>query len=130
MVRKFRKFFVASAVIALVCSTTAAFAGGRSGSGKSSKQNVRIKNIGAQPVLVNAANGSATGAAGAKTTSPNGVSQFRLKRVASQAFAADTAQTVSDTLDYTFKDRVTVYLEAATDGTTATMTFANPGVLF
>ena len=79
---------------------------------------------------MNAANGSATGAAGAKQVAQNGVAQFRLKKVASQAWAADTAQTVPQTLDYTFTNRQTVYLQAAADGTTTTLTFAPPGVLF
>ena len=61
-----RSFSIALAILALACAADAAFAGGRSnGSSKANTQSVRIKNIGPGPVLVNAANGSATGAAGA-----------------------------------------------------------------
>jgi hypothetical protein len=126
-----RSFSIALAILALACAADAAFAGGRSnGSSKANTQSVRIKNIGPGPVLVNAANGSATGAAGAKQVAQNGVAQFRLKKVASQAWAADTAQNVPQTLNYTFANRQVVYLQAAADGTTTTLTFAPPGVLF
>jgi hypothetical protein len=126
-----RSFSIAMAVIALAFSADFANAGGRSsGSSKSGNQSVRIKNIGPAPVLVNAKNGAATGAAGAKTVSQNGVAQFRLRKVASQAWAADTAQTVPSTLDYSFPGSQVVYLEAAADGAVTTLTFAPPGKLF
>ena len=126
-----RSFSIALAVLALACATDAAFAGGRSGgSSKANTQSVRIKNTGAAPVLVNAANGSTTGAAGAKQIAQNGVAQFRLKKVASQAWAADTAQAVESTLPYSFPGSQVVYLQAAANGTVTTLTFAPPGVLF
>lgn len=126
-----RRSILALAIAALAFSADAALAGGgRGGSSKGNTQSVRIKNIGTQPVLVNAKNGSATGAAGAKTVSQNGVAQFRVKKVASQAFASDVSQTISDTLNYSFPRSQVVYLEALADGTSATVTFAPPGKLF
>ena len=126
-----RSFSLALAVVALAFAADAAFAGGRSGgSSKSNNQYVRIKNTGAAPVLVNAKTGAATGASGAKTVNQNGVAQFTTKKVASQAWAADTAQAVTKTLDYTFPKSAIVYLQAAADGTTTTLTFAPPGTLF
>ena len=123
-----RSAFIAMAVAAMVFSADAAFAGGR-GSSKSSTELVRIKNIGAAPVLVNAKNG-AVGAAGGKTVSSNGVAQFKIKRGAAKAFARNQTATATSTLPFSFSDRVTVYLEATADATTATMTFAPPGKLF
>jgi hypothetical protein len=125
-----RSSLLTLAVVALAFSADAALAGGgRGGNSKANKQSVRIKNIGTQPVLVNAANGTVS-AAGAKQVGQNGVAQFRLKKVPSQAFASDVAQTVPQTLNYTFRDRQVVYLEAAADGTVTTLTFAPPGKLF
>ena len=126
-----RNAFFALAVLAMVASANAAFAGGRSsGSSKSNNQYVRIKNTGTAPALVNAKTGTATGASGAKTVNQNGVAQFTTKKVASQAWAADTAQAVPKTLNYTFPKSVIVYLQAAADGTTTTLTFAPPGTIF
>ena len=126
-----RSFSLALAVVALAFAADAAFAGGRSGgSSKSNNQYVRIKNTGAAPVLVNAKTGAATGASGAKTVNQNGVAQFTTKKVASQAWAADTAQAVPATLDYSFPKSQFVYLLAAADGTTTTLTFSPPGKIF
>ena len=125
-----RSSLLALAVAALAFSADAALAGGGGGgNSKANKQSVRIKNIGTQPALVNAANGTVS-AAGAKTVAQNGVAQFRLKKVPSQAFASDVAQTVPQTLNYSFPNRQVVYLEAAADGTVTTLTFAPPGKLF
>jgi len=128
-----RSFSLALAVVALVFAADAAFAGGGSGgSSKSKNQFVRIKNIGSAPVLVNAKTGAAAGAAGAKTVNQNGVAQFKTKRVASSAWASDTAQNapVAAPLQYSFPKSVYVYLLASTDGTTSTVTFSPPGKIF
>ncbi|NQW46209.1 MAG: hypothetical protein HQ464_00415 [Planctomycetes bacterium] len=117
------------AVTAMVFSADAAFAGGGGGSSKSSTMQIRIKNIGAAPVLVNAKNG-AVNAAGGKTVSSNGVAQFKIKRGAANAYAQNQAASATNTLPFSFSNRVTVYLEATADATTATMTFAPPGKLF
>ena len=124
-----RSVFIAMAAAAMVFSADAAFAGGGGGSSKSSTELVRIKNIGAAPVLVNAKNG-AVSAAGGKTVSSNGVAQFKIKRGAANAYAQNQSASATSTLPFSFSDRVTVYLEATADATTATMTFAPPGKLF
>jgi len=123
-----RSFSIALAVVALALASHSTFASGHTS--KSHNQSVRIKNNGSAPVLVNAKNGSATGAAGAKTVNQNGVAKFTLKNKASQAWAADTAQKRSKTLNYSFPRSNFVYLLAASDGTTTTLTFSPPGVTF
>ena len=126
-----RNAFLALAVVAMVASANAAFAGGRSGgSSKSNNQNVRIKNTGTAPALVNAKNGAATTAAGGKTVSGNGVAQFRIKKGASQAFVQDQSAAVSQTLNFNFPKSQVVYLLAAADATTSTLTFSPPGKIF
>ena len=126
-----RSSFLTLAVVALVVSASAAFAGGRSsGSSKSSNQFVRIKNTGTAPALVNAKNGAATTAAGGKTVSGNGVAQFTIKKGAAQAFVQDQTAAVSQTLDFNFPKSQYVYLLAAADATTSTLTFSPPGKIF
>jgi len=126
-----RNAFFALAVLAMVASANAAFAGGRSGgSSKSNNQYVRIKNTGTAPALVNAANGAATTAAGGKTVSGNGVAQFTIKKGAAQAYVQNQAGGNPQTLDFTFPKSVYVYLLAAADETTSTLTFSPPGKIF
>jgi len=119
------------AVAAMVFSVDAALAGGRSsGSSKSNNQYVRIKNTGSGTALVNAANGSVS-AAGARSLASNGVAQFNLKKSAGQAISLYPADTsIQQTLDYNFPKSQYVYLLAAADATTATMTFSPPGKTF
>ena len=125
-----RNAFFALAVIAMVASANAAFAGGRSsGSSKSSNQYVRIKNTGTSPALVNAKNG-AVSAAGGKTVSGNGVAQFTIKKGAANAFVQDQTATQSQTLPFNFPKSQYVYLLAAADATTSTLTFSPPGKIF
>jgi len=125
-----RNAFFALAVLAMVASANAAFAGGRSsGSSKSNNQYVRIKNTGTAPALVNAKNGAVT-AAGGKTVSGNGVAQFTIKKGAAQAFVQDQTAAVSQTLDFNFPKSQYVYLLAAADATTSTLTFSAPGKIF
>ena len=126
-----RNAFLALAVVAMVASANAAFAGGRSGgSSKSNNQYVRIKNTGTQPALVNAKNGAATTAAGGKTVSGNGVAQFTVKKGASNAFVQNQAAGQQQTLPYSFPKSQYVYLLAAADETTSTLTFSPPGKIF
>ena len=125
-----RSAFLALAVVAMVASASAAFAGGRSsGSSKSNNQYVRIKNTGTAPALVNAKNG-AVSAGGGKTVSGNGVAQFTIKKGAAQAFVQDQTAAVSQTLPFNFPKSVYVYLLAAADATTSTLTFSPPGKIF
>jgi len=126
-----RNAFFALAVVAMVASANAAFAGGRSsGSSKANNQYVRIKNTGTAPALVNAANGSATTAAGGKTVSNNGVAQFTIKKGAAQAYVQAQSGANPQTLDFSFPKSVYVYLLAAADETTSTLTFSPPGKIF
>ena len=66
-----RRVVVAVAVAAMVFSMDAVFAGG--GGGPAPAAAVRIKNIGAAPVLVNAANSGSIGTAGGRLLSHNAV---------------------------------------------------------
>jgi len=126
-----RNAFFALAVAAMVVATGTAFAGGSSsGSSKSNNQYVRIKNTGTAPALVNAKNGAATTAAGGKTVSGNGVAQFTIKKGAAQAYVQNQAGGQGKTLDFTFPKSVYVYLLAAADNTTSTLTFSPPGKIF
>ena len=125
-----RNAFLALAVVAMVASANAAFAGGRSGgSSKSNNQFVRIKNTGTAPALVNAKNG-AVSAAGGKTVSGNGVAQFTIKKGAANAFVQNQAGGQQKTLPFNFPKSVYVYLLAAADTTTSTLTFSPPGQIF
>jgi hypothetical protein len=125
-----RSSFLTLAVVAMVVSASAAFAGGRSsGNSKSNNQYVRIKNTGTAPALVNAKNG-AVSAAGGKTVSGNGVAQFTIKKGAAQAFVQDQTAAVEQTLDFSFPKSQYVYLLAAADNTTSTLTFSPPGKIF
>ena len=126
-----RNAFFALAIVAMVASANAAFAGGRSGgSSKSNNQYVRIKNTGTQPALVNAKNGAATTAAGGKTVSGNGVVQFTIKKGASNAFVQNQAGGQQQTLPFSFPKSQFVYLLAAADNTTSTLTFSPQGQIF
>jgi hypothetical protein len=125
-----RNAFFALAVLAMVASANAAFAGGRSGgSSKSNNQFVRIKNTGTAPALVNAKNG-AVSAAGGKTVSGNGVAQFTVKKGTSNAFVQNQAGGYQKTLPYNFPKSQYVYLLAAADNTTSTLTFSPQGQIF
>ena len=126
-----RNAFRALAVLAMVASASAAFAGGRSGgSSKSNNQFVRIKNNGTAPALVNAKNGAATTAAGGKTVSGNGVAQFTIKKGAAQAYVQSQTGANPKTLDFSFPQSQFVYLLAAADATTSTLTFSPAGKIF
>ena len=125
-----RSSFLTLAVVAMVVSASAAFAGGRSsGSSKSNNQYVRIKNTGTAPALVNAKNG-AVSAAGGKTVSGNGVAQFTIKKGASKAFVQNQAGGQQQTLPFSFPQSQYVYLLAAADNTTSTLTFSPEGKIF
>jgi len=125
-----RNAFLALAFVAMMASANAAFAGGRGGSSKANNQLVRIKNTGTAPVLVNAKNGSSTTAAGGKTVSSNGVAQFTIKKGAADAFVQNQAGAQQKTLPFTFPKSQYVYLLAAADNTTSTLTFSPPGKTF
>ncbi|MFM7292754.1 MAG: hypothetical protein ACKO6B_16210 [Planctomycetia bacterium] len=130
MIRVIRNAFIAMAVVAVAFSVDAALAGGNTrGMTKAQIQNVRIKNTGTAPVLVNAINGTAT-AAGGKTIAGNGIAVFRVKKGAAEAFAQNQAGSASQTLPFSFPKSQFVYLLAAADATTSTLTFSPPGKIF
>ena len=125
-----RNAFLTLALVAMVVAAGTAFAGGSSsGSSKSNNQYVRIKNTGTAPALVNAKNG-AVSAAGGKTVSGNGVAQFTIKKGAANAYVQNQAGGQQKTLPFTFPKSVYVYLLAAADTTTSTLTFSPPGKIF
>jgi len=125
-----RSAVLASAVVAIVASATAAYAGGQTGGRtKSNSQLVRIENIGTAPALVNAAN-STPSAAGGKTVAGNGVAQFVVKKGAAKAYVQNQAGRQQKLLPFTFPDRQYVYLLAAADNTNSTLTFSPPGKTF
>jgi len=126
-----RSAFLTLAVVAMVASASTAFAGGgrSSGGSKSNNQYVRIKNTGTSPALVNAANGTVS-AAGGKTVSGNGVAQFTIKKGAAEALVQDQTGAVSQTLPFSFPKSTYVYLLAAADATTSTLTFSPAGKTF
>ena len=79
-----RRVFIALAVAAMAFSASTGFAGGSS---KSQTQYVRIKNIGSLPAYVFVANGEITlpaWKAGNRLLSQNAVTQFVLKKGASE----------------------------------------------
>ena len=127
-----RNAFFALAVAAMVVATGTAFAGGGNqyvAAAKANNQYVRIKNTGTQPALVNAKNG-AVSAAGGKTVSGNGVVQFTIKKGASNAFVQNQAGGQQQTLPFSFPKSQFVYLLAAADNTTSTLTFSPQGQIF
>ena len=135
-----RMFTAVVAVAALFFSVDSAFAG------SPSTQTVRIKNVGAAPVAVFAANGSPTEsqvAAGYKLISPNGVAQFVIRKGASVGVAVDptTAATMKSKavvknslpvaiLPFAFPNSRFVYLVATAGGASPTINFAAPGTRF
>jgi hypothetical protein len=135
-----RLFAAAVAVAALLFSVDAAFAG------SPSTQTVRIKNVGAAPVAVFAANGSPTESqvrAGYKLISSNGVAQFIIRKGAAVGIAVDPAATAmmktkavvknslpTAILPFTFPSSRYVYLVATAGGASPTINFAAPGTRF
>lgn len=122
-----RRVFIALAVAAMVFSTSSASAGG----GGSSKQFVRIKNIGAQPVNVAAYNGAAPASPAYRSLSQNRVTQFILRKGAG-TFLVQNPVLLDDIapLPYTFPNSTYVYLQANTVGDAVQATFAPPGTRF
>lgn len=126
-----RRVFIALAVAAMVFSTSSASAGG----GGSSKQFVRIKNIGAKTVNVVAVNGSPSfddfsTIPGTRALSQNRVTQFVLKKGVGSFIVLNAAKTDGDNLSYKFPNSTYVYLQAKDDGNEVTAKFAPPGTRF
>jgi hypothetical protein len=96
---------------------------------------VRIKNVGALPVGVNAMSGVVAPAdllTSGRILSSNGVSQFQVKAGTFTAGAAKagTPRLVNKVRQFETRTFKTIYLQAQQDGTTATIVGAPAGVKF
>jgi hypothetical protein len=96
---------------------------------------VRIKNVGFDPVGVNAKSGSATQQQlqqGAVVVASNGIAQFNVKAGAFTAVAADpdAPTVVNKVRNFNTRQFKTIYLWAQQDYTTATLVGAPGGVKF
>jgi hypothetical protein len=115
----------------IAASSLPVFAGGGGGANVP----VRIKNVGVDPVGVNALSGSPTQSQllnGARTIAANGVAQFRVRKGAFTAAAADPSapQVTNNVRRFNTRNFKTIYLYAAQDTTMATMLGAPAGVKF
>lgn len=129
-----RRSLVAASVALLFAVAVPAFAGGGSGGSKGSIP-VRIKNVGVDPVGVNAISGSAsveTLTSGARVLSANGIAQFGVKKGNFTAVAADPNDPLvtNKVRNFSTRDFKTIYLYAQQDGTAATLVGAPGGVKF
>ncbi len=96
---------------------------------------IRMKNVGFDPVGVNAKSGNATQQQlqqGAKVLAPNGIAQFMVKAGAFTAVAADPdfPEIVNKVRNFNTRTHKTIYLWAQQDYTTATLVGAPGGVKF
>jgi len=125
---------VALASLVLACSAPV-FAGGGGGGGSKGNVNVRMKNVGAAPVAVNAVSGGASLQSlinGARSVAANGVTQFKVRKGGFTALAADpnNPQSVNKVRTFNTRNFKTVYLYAQQDATAATLVGAPGGVKF
>jgi hypothetical protein len=123
------------AVLAAVASASVPVIAGGGAGGSKGGVAVRMKNVGVDPVAVNAVSGSATVSQivnSAKIIGANGVAQFSVKSGAFTAVAADpTAPLVANSVrSFNTRNFKTVYLYAQQDGTAATLVGAPGGVKF
>ena len=131
-----RRSLVAAASAALLLAVSVpVFAGGNGGGGSKGGIPVRIKNVGVDPVGVNAISGSASAQTltqGARTLAANGVAQFGVKKGTFTAVAADPNDplTTNKVRSFSTRDFKTIYLYAQQDGTAATLVGAPGGVKF
>lgn len=91
---------------------------------KSRKVPIRFKNIGVQPVLVNAKGGSGN-TGGGVALSQNGVYKSDLKAGAFTAYATGLTNQISNTLQGT-ANKNPIYLFVEADATATTITVAPP----
>ena len=125
-----RHFAMAVAVSCLLAGS--AVAGGAGGTGSIP---VRIKNVGALPVGVNAMSGVVAPESlipSGRILSSNGVSQFQVKpgTFTAGAAKAGTPRLVNKVRQFETRTFKTIYLQAQQDGTTATIVGAPAGVKF
>ena len=123
------------AVLAAVASASVPVIAGGGAGGSKGGVAVRMKNVGVDPVAVNAVSGSATVSQivnSAKIVGANGVFQFSVKSGAFTAVAADPSAPLFANSVRSFNTRSfkTVYLYAQQDGSAATLVGAPGGVKF
>jgi len=126
-----KRVHLAVAAVALAALTSApVFAGG----GSSGNIPVRIKNVGSLPVGVSALSGNASSAQllnVARVVSPNGVTQFPVRKGAFTAAAANPDNTsVNQVRNFNTRNFKTIYLMAQNFGTAASIVGAPGGVKF
>jgi len=129
-----RKLICVAVLAAAASISMPAFAGGGGGGSKGGVA-VKMKNVGVQPVAVNAVSGSATVnqiISSAQTVAANGVATFSVRQGAFTAVAASpTAPLVANRVrSFNTRNFKTVYLYAQQDGTAATLVGAPGGVKF
>mgnify|MGYP006278227787 CR=1 FL=1 len=125
-----RHLFMALAVSCML--SVPAVAGGPGSTGSIA---VRIKNVGAQPVGVNAKSGVVAPAdliSGGRVLASNGISQFQVKpgTFTAGAAKAGTPLLVNKVRQFSTNSFKTIYLQAQQDGKTATIVGAPAGVKF
>ncbi len=123
------------AVLAAVASASVPVIAGGGGGGSKGGVAVRMKNVGVNPVAVNAVSGSQTVSQivnTARTVGANGVAQFSVRSGAFTAVAADpSAPLVANSVrSFNTRSFKTVYLYAQQDGSAATLVGAPSGVKF
>jgi hypothetical protein len=130
-----KKSILCLAVVALAALFAIPAVAGGGGGGSKGNVPVRIKNVGLDPVAVNAVSGSASTQQlfqGARVVSANGVTQFSVKSGAFTAVAADPDQplVVNKVRSFNTRNFSTIYLQAQQDTTAATLVGAPGGVKF
>ncbi len=128
-----RNILALMAVVLTAVAAAPAFAGGSGGGGGSIP--VRMKNVGAQAVGVNALSGNVAPSAllnGGRSLAANGIAQFMVKPGSFTAGAANpnTPQTVNKVRNFDTRIYKVIYLQAQQDGKTATLVGAPAGVKF
>ncbi len=123
-----KALFVATLVVAVMFAVPV-FAGG------GANIPVRMKNVGVDPVAVNAKSGNATQQQliqSATALAANGIAQFKVKKGAFTAIAADpdAPEVVNRVRNFSTRTFKTIYLYAQQDLTTATLVGAPGGVKF
>lgn len=123
------------AVLAAVASASVPVIAGGGAAGSKGGVAVKMKNVGVDPVAVNAVSGSKTLSQivnTAQTIAANGVATFSVKSGAFTAVAADPSAPlfVNSVRSFNTRSFKTIYLYAQQDGSAATLVGAPGGVKF
>jgi len=128
-----RKVCIALAVVAVAASVSPAFAGGRSsGGGGKANYAVRVKNNGTAAENITVVSGSEIPASPkVYALGVGNVKQVNIKKGAFIVAALDASNApIEPTLSATTSVAKTIYVLAASDGSTATVNFAPAGTKF